>query len=249
MCSWLQVSVHNEWKIQISVQIPVNPSLPPKPWYFFLFYTLSWSISSHSSNPVDTLIHLQFTGSSPTTIQDSPGMISLPDQLVQRKYWKAKELLDLPKSVWGVKLIWENKTKQRNVPGGTQVSTEFRQGLCFWVFPIPFPSTSAWMPLGWRCSFNSLSKTSNRGVIQSTSCLPSSLGEQANNGISPGTGTDSPFKIDESCLLHILSKSRSTSNSLPTNCNRKIHAEPALSWSLLLTVSTSEDKLNSMPMK
>ena len=69
------------------------------------------------------------------------------------------------------------------------------QDFASWYFPILFPTAFAWMPLGWHCSFKSLSKTSNHGIIQFTSCLPSSLVEQANNSISPGTGTDNPFKI------------------------------------------------------
>ena len=69
------------------------------------------------------------------------------------------------------------------------------QDFASWYFPILFLTTFAWMPLGWHCSFKSLSKTSNHGVIQFTSRLPSSLVEQANNSISPGTGTDNPFKI------------------------------------------------------
>lgn len=97
--------------------------------------------------------------------------------------------------MWQVKLIWKNSTKTdkiKNAPGGTQIQLTWGMDFVPWNFQIPFPPLE--MPSGWHCTSDSLSKTSNHGVIQSTSLLPSSLGQQAKQQLLSRNWNRQPFQ-------------------------------------------------------
>lgn len=162
------------------------------------------------------------------------GQLTTAQQLHQN-YWKLR-VLGLPTRILASQTHLGKQHKTKRHLEEHRFKLMWGKDFAPWDFQILSLPTSAWMPSGWHCTSDSLSQTSNPGVIQPTSLLPSSSGQQANNSLAPGSRTDNPFKITGWVMPTSYPEQIQVQFQQPTNNDQKIRVELTLSRALFLTV-------------